>query len=585
MAEALPPPRLPNLGGLSSLLRGDPRSIVELMAGDAGTAFRSYGRELLALLFESGASFCKRRVVSLRFIEERRGEWSLNVDFVVPDLRGFPFLMADEAQTRMLVPLVTFSKDVLPVANVTIRDEKDDALPLESSRIGQWLAFIVLAAAAEDAGIDCGRDLILLTDPDTLEAERAWRRITQGNRSTTPPGEPAARRNFAAIARLYRRSIPLLLEIKTTEIGVRKIVEICYDGPIRVTREKPERRGSQPLVIAPRAIFGGEAETYHVQLLPPERLTVVDSRVLFAYFRGESSSGKLHDSDQELAGSPSADEELGYEALPGPGRNWGCVEGPAEPMSAHIRCSSDRMPKLIEGRDCTAVFQLYPQWTGLLSQYLWLALINVFFIWAVVVGTHGFLQRSIGDHPEALLLVAGILAGAGISLSLYPKEHLLTSAVLRPWRLLEAAIVALTIVVPATVVSQAHVLSTGHVAEPSWSLAVVEAVVVTATFARLCVISWAPREAETTGASAYEKSGFRLRRLGFPEGRALDDKEIVAREYCDPEWPDKRAKAEEAKTKALAVQAHQYLLENPRRRLLNRGIPPAVRHQHDERGV
>ena len=107
------------------------------------------------------------------------------------------------------------------------------------------------------------------------------------------------------------------------------------------------------------------------------------------------------------------------------------------------------------GRQCFGVFQLYPQFTGVLTQHIITALTNFLFIAAFVIGLqlNSSLRKLLYASPEAILIVTILVAGFGVGLTLYPKEHLLTSAVLHPWRRLEALIIGFTLAIPVTSLS------------------------------------------------------------------------------------------------------------------------------------
>src|SRR5580704_5007931 len=50
--------------------------------------FLEQGQDLASLVFRG--DWCRRRVVNIHFIEERRGEWHLTIDFTVPAITSSP---------------------------------------------------------------------------------------------------------------------------------------------------------------------------------------------------------------------------------------------------------------------------------------------------------------------------------------------------------------------------------------------------------------------------------------------------------------------------------------------------------------
>ncbi len=534
----------------------------------------------------------------LDFIEERRGQWSVNVDFCVPAMNSLKVLRLPDG--RFCIPLLTFSKDFLPPAHITIEDERHHRVSLASSERARRVAFAIALAAAQHAGLQvaaCRTILWDLTDADTVVSAKAWMDLqTELSRHRTT--NDARRDDLVLLARLLARSVFLLLEFEVRQIGQRKLIKFSHDGPIRITRKWLEVLGLLPRVICTRAAFGGNAESYHVQILPPEHVTVVDSYLLYSYFdvckdRGgnsrERKDQELTTSDQ-LARETSLTKTLGEDSF---SQWWGYIEGPAEPMSAHIRTSARRMPRLELGRDCFALFRFYPQFAGLLSLILVAAIVNIAFSIAYVVGIKDrTLNGLAAGHPEAIFIIVGIVAGLAVTLTVYPKEHLLTSSVLRPWRRLEALLAGFTIAIPVT-------------SEWSWQsdrslssnvidgrILVYELAADFLVFVSLVVISFTPWHSETTGGRMWRRKGLPQRRRQFPRepwhlkgGRVLDDFEIAARrrEPGGYEWSLEFGKRMDRKTARVKKWADQYLREVPRARLFNMGIPPAVRHERSHR--
>jgi hypothetical protein len=583
---------------------------------DIWEALVEQGQAALEGLFpcDPTEQWCKRRAISLEFIEERRGQWTLSIDFAVPASLSKLALTTDP--DTLFLPLMTFNKDLLPPAQLHTKDAAGVTVPLAASSASRDLAFGMLCGAAGHAGV-CPRcrvnDLWTVTASDTLGAERAYRALRGDSRVwaepcpshglKASPGSPELRR-FVSLVRLTRLVVFLTFEIPISEVGQRKNVTVDFDGPIRVIRRLPEWLGWTPLVLAPRAAFGGDAKSYHLELRrPPQRVTVVDSRLLYSYYSpsdlGQHSGTRRSDPDEvdevllEGVELRASNDIEGVLASPGLSSDepvnqwWGSVEGPAEPMSAHIRCDRQRLPPLLMGRDAMGVFHFYPQFMGLLSQFVMAGVLNFAFVSALIAGLAvGALRDFTADQPEAILIIAVLVAGVGVGLTFYPSEHLLTSSVLRPWRRLIASLVGLTIAAPITAAwgwRKSHMVAALH---PPWIALWIELGLAALLVAYLLAICVRPLVAETTGSRRYETTGLRLRRQSFPDGKALDDAAILQHELDrDHAWLDARERARRSKREELRRRfADQYLIETSRRHLFNRGIPPAIRHVHDQRG-
>ena len=552
----------------------------------------------------------------LKFIEERRGQWTYNLDFVVPvqarDLRALR-----TAASGTVLPLTTFGKDLLPIAHTSTRDGSGHHVPLQPTAICRQFAYLGLLAAANDAHLclECLTPLLWnVTSSDPLVAERAYRELRDNaalnlQACAHPPtgGKDLHKAGELLMAlRLYHRSVPVLMELseRQGEVGTRNSVTMFCDGPIRVTRKFTEIIGWNPLVVAPRAAFGGESSSYHVQLVPPQSVSVVDSRLLYSYYAPERRPG--HDKDDEPLRESS---QLTPEDAPEFIKNnvtkdwnlyWGHVWGGAEPLSAHIRCVKERMPQLREGRDVVATFKIYPQFEGVVSEILWAAGMNWLFVVVLFIAIRWahYLEDVTGHHPEVIFIAAVLVAGLGAGFLLYPREHVLTSAVLRPWRRLVALLILLTIVTPITLVwgSKKDAL---HIFYPAlW----IELVVSTGLMVFLAVISLRPWIAETTGNPLYRLTGLPIRRMAVGRRNwraylALDDREYLDDVDADASTGSRRERrrktrkqtrireARDKEREETHAAADQYLVEAERRKLFRRGIPPSVRHQYDQRGA
>jgi hypothetical protein len=247
------------------------------------------------------------------------------------------------------------------------------------------------------------------------------------------------------------------------------------------------------------------------------------------------------------------------------------------------------MPKLEKGRDAYGVFQLYPQFSGLLTQILFAGLTNLGFVLALVAGLQlHHLRPLLAHQPGVIFVVAALVAGFAVGLTLYPKEHFLTSSVLRPWRRLEGILVGLTIAVPITSVWQWHQVVDSSSLQLPMGFLWLEAGLDVLVFAILVLACVRPYKAETSGGWLWRRKGLAIRRRSFPHhGQVVDDRELARRE-SDPanwsKWLEARKTREQEKSKVIRTRfVNKYLVERERQSLFNRGIPPASRHARDQR--
>jgi hypothetical protein len=258
---------------------------------------------------------------------------------------------------------------------------------------------------------------------------------------------------------------------------------------------------------------------------------------------------------------------------------WGCVQGSAEPMAAHVRSSGQRLPRLIDGRDAFSMFQFYPQAAGMIGEILTAAYANLLFVAGLCLGlvwTHGLV--GVLDKQVETIFISGVLvAGLGLGFTFYPKEHLLTSQVARPWRVLVAAVVLVTITALMTCVWDYRATQAKLVGGPAVALEVEFGIA-----AALCVflgfISFRAFRGQAAGNHFFWRNqGLPLRRLEFYGRRAEDDRDARTASRSEMGADKKLAK--------LDKLAKRYLVEERRRKLFNRGIPPAIRHERLERGA
>lgn len=395
-------------------------------------------------------------------------------------------------------------------------------------------------------------------------------------------------------AKFLHHSIFMLADFPQSAIGTRKVVEVTYDSPIRLTKSSPELLGIDPLRIVPRVFFGGDADSYHVQLEPPPGLAIVDSRLFYSYERTvsihpETQTAKYpwHGIDLQLPGSvprmPSDTATDGAQASEKAQDTlwWSCVQGSADPMAPHIRCSSERMPRLIDGRDTIAMFQVYPQAAGTISESVLAVMGNVIFVIALFVGlvlTRGF-TSTYAEHTEVLFIMGALTAGLGLGLTFYSREHLVTSQVARPWRVIVTLSMALTIGSLMTIAVDIGPIGPARNLPSGVAFALItESAIGIACFTFAALISLRALQAQSAGSRMLfrHKRGLPLRRLEYRRYRIDDD---VGEEISETSDRGSRRKLAQ-----LERWACRYLSRDGRRELFNAGVPPAIRHSMRDRG-
>jgi hypothetical protein len=586
--------------------------------------------ELLSEIFFEG-TWCHRRVVTFRFVAERRGHWTFHADFTIPGRSLEVATLVSE--NEVLIPLLTAPKDIMPRADVSTSDEHDHGIPLAGTHAGRTVACMILLWLADQAGlwedaVDHDPGLVPeLTDTDTRVSARALDKVEdllEGKhaptdwRETRPVsyGPVESQRSslvdFANAARLFSRSVPVLAAFpkQAAHRESRKLATISYDGPIRWTKERGrEFFGYEPRRIAPFTVFGGDAASYHVQLDPPEGVVVVDTRLLYSYTSRlaitlPSTTGDADFPDGILClpaygAERPADKDENLEsdlddytlarARPLPSssaaggwrRHWGFVLGSAEPMPAHVRVGGLRLPRLIDGRDVITMFHVYPDMSAFVGLRV-AAFVNfgyVLGIFATVVAGAGS-HLGMKDHPEPVFLLGILIAGFGSGLALFRREHILTAAVVAPWRVLFAlevlAVVGSMIALVPSIGQETLLTFTKAGVVAMFGLGAL------ALFA-LCLISHRAEVAQRAGMNPIKrKQGYYLRGIRFARRRVPDvvhPNSLRAR----PEALDDAVGTERTMA-TMRVLAHKYLGEVNRRRLFNEGIPPASRHEPRARG-
>ncbi len=586
----------------------------------------------LSKLFFEG-SWCHRRVVTFRFVAQRRGHWTFHTDFTVP--RRALDIAALVTENEVFIPLLTAPKDIMPRADVSTSDECDHGFPLAGTHLGRTAACMILLWLADRAGlwqdaVELDPGLIpALTDTDTRVSARAldkvedileskcaptdWRAtpvVSDGSVERRPRSDLV---DFASAARLFSRSVAVLAAIpkQAAREEAHKLATISYDAPIRWTRAwGRELCGVEPLRIAQLTAFGGDADSYHVQLDPPEGVVVVDTRLLYSYTSQRPITPRSGTPDADFpddvlrlpaegAKRPAdKDERLksGLEdytlarARPLPSRSalgdwrrhWGFVLGSAEPMPAHVRVGGRRLPRLIEGRDVVTMFHVYPDASAFAGLRI-AAVVNFAYVLgifvAVIAGAGS--QLALNDHPEPVFLLGVLIAGFGSGLGvLFGREHILTAAVVAPWRVLFAvdvlAVVGSMVVLIPSVDHQTLRTFTEVGVIVMFGLGCL------ALFA-LLAISHRAVVAQRAGIDPTKKpQGYPLRGIRFARERVPDvvyPNSLRAR----PEAMDSAVGTEQT-IKTMRLLACKYLGEVNRRRLFNEGVPPASRHEPRARG-
>jgi hypothetical protein len=570
-------------------------------------------------------SWCHRRVVTFRFVAQRRAHWTVEVEFTPTPA----FLETSALTTRneVLVPLLTCSKDILPRAHVGTSDEQGHGFPIAATRTSRTLACMILMWFAEQAGVWSKVIHLLghLTDTDPRVSARAFDELedclTQEQRElvwhpthSVDTDMDSARRSsnvvdFATAARLFNRSVLVMagFPIADAHQNVSKIATFTYDAPIRLTRIRGEHLGLSPLRVAPLTLFGGDADSYHVQLEPPPGVVVVDTRLLYSYTATLplAASYGLPDyafPDKLLPASerhrreavaarkadPSPGDEIAYaRARPLPRassrqgwrRWWGFVLGSSEPMPAHVHVGGQRLPRLIDGRDVVTIFHVYPDmsaFAGLLvaAAANWGYVLGLFAALVLPGGFHTGLYRS----PEPIFLLGVLVAGFGSGLALYKKEHILTDQVARPWRLLFG--VEVVAVLGSFV---ALLMGTERHSLPTDARVVLSAMLLAASLAA-AYLAWISRRAwiaQRAGIKPSRKQGYSLRRMRFSKGRVPD---IVEADTLRAAGERFGPKGQKKTDDIMERHASNYLDEATRRALFNEGVPPSSRHDPESRG-
>ncbi len=578
----------------------------------------------LADLFFFG-SWCRRRVVTLRFLAQRRGRWVVNVDFTpTPSFLKIAALTTD---SEVLVPLLTCSKDFMPLAHVGATDETGRVFPLASVGESRKVVCMIMMSLAKQAGIwpDVIDKLGSLTDTDprvsagaidaiedrlALKQGEVWRsaHMAEVGPQTTRKGCHLV--DFANAARLFNRSVLLMAAFpkETAEHKQHKIATFTYDAPIRLRRSLPERLGWSPLCVAPLTVFGGDADSYHVQLDPPSGVVVVDTRLLYSYTATQSLASAYglpaYEFDDEplplnrrwprrVLRSFGADRPFQSERARWPRpffnaasaqgwrRLWGYVLGSSEPMPAHVHAGGLRLPRLIDGRDVVTLFHVYPDITGFAGLLVASAanVAYVLFLALALAWLPGGIHTGLEHAPEPVFLVGVLVAGLGSGLALYNREHILTDQVAKPWRGLYA------IQIVAVVVSLGVLLLGIHQSFPPTGRVILKVVSVLAlvTLLYLALISWWAWVAQRAGIRPVLQQGYFLRRIRFKWNRVPD----VIHAKTLRAVNERRSQDAEGRRKTSRIMrrhAVRYFNEVRRRHLFNQGVPPSSRHDAQSRG-
>lgn len=540
--------------------------------------------------------WCRRRVLKLHFLEERRGQWRVSVDLRRP---SFPCHSWLQKQRCILLPVMTVRKYLHPLANFHLSDRKGDALFRERNLVARRLQFAILAAlvnrTADRTMLDAVvGDLWAVTDTDMMESKEALQRVVDAIMKLGTKDDHVL--ELLSVLRIFSQSILVLVEIPVEHFQDncdRFLINVHHDSPVRVHRRLGERLGSSPLLIAPRTEYGGNAESYHVEFDPPSDVMVVDSWMIHAYSSAEQhwcDDATLHPpskpslttslrcrfygwgvahprdaTDQPMDIAIATARELCFS------RWWGRWHGSADPLSGHVRLDGDRMSPMSKLRESYAVFCLYPQWTTV-ARYLGvgLAMAVVLGLFVAGLGT-GALHNAMRDHAEAVVIVVVTIASLGAGLALYPREHLMTGFVLRPWRHLIAGLFILTVGAVGTSLVHPTRIGTGFCTTWYSGILISAAMLGWVILAWLFLISLRVRKAETTGGS------LRWKWTGIPVRRWTHWHRRMPETY-GPQRVKRLQKKDGQLTEMVKLGlVDKYLIDSNALRLIDRGLPPATR--------
>jgi hypothetical protein len=573
-------------------------------AGHRRSDFQDEGFELAELVL--GGGWCRRRVINLHFLEERRGEWHLSVDFEVPTRSG-GLELCTAGRGQLWLPVAMYRKHLLPITHMEVRDEEDRIVSTATSAVSVQLAFAMLVGTAARTSLDLDGVIPLLwkiAAPNSVASDQALDELMAVH---WPPaaagGAEEDRQRFLLTLRCLAGSSLVVCELPRADLGRQRILNLSSDGPVRVSRRFWEMVGWRPLTVAPRVVFGGNARSYHMEIAPPQQILVADARLLFSYFRSQTApsvgreltrpharepiglririwrwwvGGSLHREKRQREEVPLT-VAIRRQCLE---RYWNQVEGSADPMTGHIRAGGSCLPRTCEGRDVYGIFQLYPQYVGLLTQFLLVGLVNVAFLAAVTWGLDTSRMAGLTAlHPDVLIIAAFAVAGIGGGITIVPREHVLTTFVLRPWRQYMLFILFLTLLGPALVLLCGRNWNPGGTgwSIPPWLQCVLAVASGLAGLAFLVMfaISMNVRKAETRGTRRTERIGLRFRLSQYRHGSAPSERDL-------PSQPERYRQRQLDMIEALYVDL--YLRDAPQRCLLDRGVPPSVRHDPAERG-
>jgi hypothetical protein len=573
-------------------------------AGFRRDQFAAQGRKLAGLVFEG--DWCRRRVVNLHFVEERRGEWHSSVDFEVPSQLDH-LELCDAGRHRRWLPLAMYRKHLLPITHMQARDEEDRIVPTASSAVSAQLAFAILMGTAALTSLDLSLAAPLLwriACPNSVASDEALAELLRRNWPAANIGGLAAHREeFLLYLRCLAGSALVVYELPRDQAGEQRVLNLYSDGPVRVSRRFWEMTGWRPLTVAPRVVFGGNAVSYDVEIAPPQQILVADSRLIFSYFQPPQVQATGYPLEPPTERTPlTAGERLWRWWIAGSlhrprkhgpeepltvsireqsmKRRWDQVEGSAEPNTAHVRVRGSRLPRISQGRDIYAIFQFYPQYVGQLLQFLFVAGINVAFLAIVTRSVDDpAMKPLLAQHPDILLIAVLAVVGIGGGITVVPREHVLTTFVLKPWRQYVVVILFLTLAGSALVlVYGRHWSPPGTTwSVPAWTHELLRGATSLAalTWLVLAAITWRVRKAETRGTRCWRRIGLRFRLAQYPCGKALDERALGA-------VPGDQKARQRAVIESLYVD--QYLRDDSQRVLLNRGIPVSIRHEPPERG-
>jgi hypothetical protein len=246
------------------------------------------------------------------------------------------------------------------------------------------------------------------------------------------------------------------------------------------------------------------------------------------------------------------------------------------------------MPSLAQQREVYAEFSLYPQWATVARFWIvGIGMVAFQAFYAVGLLESRSLQGSFHKDPEIFVILAVAVAGLGGGITLYPHEHLFTGLVMRPWRYVLALQFTLTFLLLVTSFSIQGLVQPNDSVTWATDLMWAELGLDVIAVAFLSLISLRVWTAETTGGHwKWHWTGIPSRRWKYRFHYAVGDSALAERldrsgHRVEPTRPDQRRERNLLDFVRYGLVA-RYLGDLSQRELINRGIPPGSRHEHEQ---